>query len=89
MKLKFILGAAALLAMTACTRPETSQEILEAHGYTDVDIGGYAVFGCSEDDTFRTQFEATSPSGQHVTGVVCDGVFKGATIRIQRSQGEG
>lgn len=73
--------AAALMAST-CTRPDRAEEVLVSQGYTDIDIQGHAWFACSEDDTFKTRFEATSPNGTRVKGAVCDGWFKGATVRI-------
>jgi hypothetical protein len=40
------------------------------------------LFQCSEDDTFRTPFTAESSTGRQVTGVVCSGILKGATVRF-------
>ena len=38
--------------------------------------------GCAKDDEFRTGFAATAPNGERVTGVVCSGWMKGATLRL-------
>jgi hypothetical protein len=75
-----IIASLALLA--SCTAPNTAERTLVANGYTDVEIRGYALFGCGEDDQFRTKFRATAPSGMTVDGVVCGGLFKGSTIRL-------
>jgi len=65
----------------ACSRPGRSTETLQNQGYTNVKITGYRFFGCG-DESFHDGFEATSPSGVKVTGVVCSGWFKGSTIRF-------
>lgn len=74
----------ASLALCACTQPNNAQQLLEAQGYTDVQITGYRWFACSDDDTYRTGFTATSPAGKSIKGTVCAGLFfKGATIRFE------
>jgi len=74
--------AAAATVLSGCTAPNQTREVLLDAGYTNVEIGGYDWFGCSEDDTLRTKFKATGPTGRKVEGVVCAGLFfKGATIR--------
>jgi hypothetical protein len=76
-----ILGAA-LLAATGCTDATTATRALENQGLTPVEVGGYAWLSCGKDDAFRTKFTATNVKGQTVTGAVCSGWFKGATIRF-------
>jgi hypothetical protein len=75
----------ALLLLAACTRPEKTQRVLEAQGLKDIEITGYRLFGCDSgkgsDDGWHTGFKATAPNGTKVTGVVCEGLLKGATIR--------
>jgi hypothetical protein len=80
--MKKVMMLAVLVVLSGCTRPDHTRALLESQGYTDVDAGGYSYFGCSEDDFFRTKFTATAPNGQPVKGVVCKGVFKGATVRF-------
>lgn len=82
MKTKLAFVAFLALATSACTSPETAIRILEQNGYTNIQMTGYSFFACSEDDTFATGFQATSPTGQVVEGTVCSGLFKGATIRF-------
>lgn len=60
---------------------DASRYLLDA-GYSNVQILGAAVFGCSEDDLFRIRFSATGPTGRAVRGLVCSAPFKGATIRL-------
>lgn len=74
-----VLGFAVVLL--GCTNGEGAVRALEGAGYTNIKITGYRVFGCSEDDLSHTGFTATGPSGKPVTGVVCGGLLKGATIR--------
>lgn len=79
---KLIVIALVLLACTACTKTDETERVLHSQGFTDVDITGYRFFGCSDRDYFHTGFTATSPNGNCTEGVVCSGIFKGATIRF-------
>lgn len=69
------------LMMFACTNAPATVDTLEKAGFTDVHAGGYSAFACSDDDTYATNFTATNPQGQKVSGTVCCGVFKNCTIR--------
>lgn len=82
MKKIITLVIASSIILGACSRPQQAKEVLEKQGYTEVETQGYSLFGCSEDDVFRTKFTAKSPSEEDVEGVVCSGWFKGATIRF-------
>ncbi len=64
-------------------RPSTSRRILTEFGYTEVRITGVHPLACSSGDTFRTGFEARSMAGIRVSGTVCQGWFKGATVRLR------
>jgi len=70
-----------VLILCACTAPDTATSALDGAGYTDIQITGWRAFSCSKDDTFSTGFRAKGPTGKSVTGVVCSGLLKGATIR--------
>lgn len=77
--------ATALVAtfiLSACTDSDGARQTLEAHGFTKVTTHGYSFFGCGQDDTFATAFTAESPTGGHVSGVVCSGILKGSTVRL-------
>ncbi len=76
----FIAAIALATQLTACTQPELANEILTREGYTQIEIDGYAFWGCGENDTYRTKFSAIK-NGYQVEGVVCSGVYKGATVR--------
>lgn len=76
------LAIAALVILAACSDADTAKRAVEAQGFTDVVITGYTMWGCSEDDTFRTGFYATGVNGVRVEGVVCSGWLKGATVRV-------
>lgn len=77
-----VVLVAALVVTAACTDEKTAARVLRDNGYTNVEVGGYAAWACSDSDTYATKFKATSPSGSKVTGAVCNGAFKGATIRF-------
>lgn len=72
----------ALVALAGCTDETAARKALEASGFTDIKITGYAYFGCDKNDTFHTGFEARGPKGQFTEGIVCSGWMKGATIRF-------
>jgi hypothetical protein len=79
---KIIIILAASLAISGCTVPANDTvAALEEQGYRDVKVGGFAMFGCSEGDTFTRTWEATAQNGSRVKGVACGGWFKGITIR--------
>lgn len=72
----------ALLAL-ACTDSEGATRALRSSGFSNVTLTGWQPGSCGKDDTSSTGFEATNPTGQRVTGVVCCGlVFKGCTVRF-------
>ena len=55
----------------------------DEHGFTDVKIGGYSPFGCSESDDTCTEFTAKR-GDRAVRGVVgCGYLFKGCTVRFE------
>lgn len=71
----------AVLTMTACTDEDESRQALNEAGYSDVVVGGYALFQCGKGDNFATKFSAKGPTGVPVRGAVCCGWMKGCTIR--------
>ena len=77
-----LIVLAALLSIAACSDEQTARRVLEEQGFTEVRTTGWSWFGCGKDDTFSTGFEAKSPRGSSVSGVVCSGWFKGATVRL-------
>jgi len=77
---KFIL-VLSVIAIVGCSSSDEATRALSGAGYKYINITGYKFFGCDEKDLYHTGFEATGPSGNRVSGVVCSGIFKGATIR--------
>lgn len=76
-----------------CTMSQDEIEVvLEQEGLHDVQTGGYAMFECSDDDQFKTEFTAYrtvlnsdgSPYQQEVSGAVCCGLWKDCTVRYSR-----
>ncbi len=78
----FVFTVALLMNISGCSSSESAQRILAEQGYTNIHITGYTLFGCSEDDAYHTGFNAVSPNGTKVTGVVCSGILKSSTIRL-------
>jgi hypothetical protein len=81
LRITFLAFAIFLTGCGALTEPEKTKEILEAQGYSHVEITGYRWVTCGE-DTFATGFRAISPAGIKVSGAVCSGWMKGHTIRF-------
>lgn len=78
-KLLVIFGA---VLMVSCTDRSGARKQLERNNYKPLDVGGYSLFGGSQDDVFKTKFIAIAPNGDTVRGVVTKGWFKGSTIRL-------
>lgn len=68
---------------SSCTKEDSATIALKQAGYHPIKVGGYGFFNCSEDDVFATRFTAYSnDSSMIVKGCVCEGFFKGKTIRL-------
>lgn len=80
--MKKIFLLLSLLLLVGCTEPDAATNVLRDQGYRDITITGYRPFMKSDDDTFSTGFEATSPNGTRVHGAVTGGGLKGHTIRF-------
>ena len=79
---KIILAVLILGLLSGCTDPEKATSVLSAQGYKDIEVTGYNLFSCGQDDQYHTGFVATSVTGQRVTGTVCSGFLKGTTVRF-------
>lgn len=77
-----LLMGFAFIAPSACTKPAETERQLSMLGFTDVKTTGYDFFACAESDSFSTGFEATSPTGERVSGVYCSGLLKAGTLRF-------
>lgn len=66
----------------ACTQEDDTIRILKQNGYSNIVITGWRPFMASKGESFSTGFEAVSPNGSKVSGVVTSGWFKGKTIRL-------
>ena len=82
--MKILVFALAIVALaSSCTNKSRATEALLDAGYHPIEVGGYGFFKCSEDDHFATNFKAYSPDSTRVVdGCVCQGWFKGSTIRL-------
>lgn len=73
----------AILGLAACGPKKTDLiSDVEAFGFNDVQIGSWASFRCSKDDTYGYYFSAINSQGHPVNGVICGGILKGSTVRI-------
>ena len=70
------------MLFTGCTSQSDAERALKAEGYENIQMTGYNILSCSEDDFYHTGFSAVNHKGRVVTGTVCSGLlFKSATIR--------
>jgi len=84
---KLFMGMCLVLALTlsvSCTNPNSATRVLEAQGYSQVQMTGYNFFSCSESDFYHTGFKGLSINGTPVEGTVCEGIFfKNSTVRLK------
>lgn len=80
----------AMLFFAGCgVSQETAEDVLQDEGYESVEVTGVALWGCSEDDTFASNFTATrrvlnadgTTSLRNVSGTICCGWWKDCTVR--------
>ncbi|WP_372395258.1 hypothetical protein ABMY26_06515 (plasmid) [Azospirillum sp. HJ39] len=76
------IALASVLLVAACSDPENARRTVENSGIAEVRAGGYSWFGCGKGDFYATSFTGIGPNGRPVSGVVCRGILKGATIRF-------
>ena len=79
---KILIAILVITTIQSCTNENSARRLLEKEGYTNIQFTGYRPFMCSEDDQYKTGFSATNRDGQTVTGCVCEGLFKGKTLRF-------
>lgn len=80
---RLLVLATLALGLAGCTDGDGAKKALEQAGYTNVEVGGYDMWACGEDDTYATKFKAVGPTGIRVSGTVCAGMFfKSKTIRL-------
>jgi hypothetical protein len=71
--------------LLSCSDEQRTTKVLSDQGYSNIQTTGHSWSGCSEDDSYCTGFNALSPAGKPVSGVVgCgrSGCDKGCTIRF-------
>jgi hypothetical protein len=77
-----LFAAIIIIVPKACTRPDHATRVLEQAGYSNITITGWRPFMAGKDEAISTGFEATSPTGQRVSGAVTGAWLKGSTIRF-------
>lgn len=70
-----------LLILSSCTSEEHVKKYAEMYGWESYKIQGYSLWGCSKDDIWHTKFTAIK-NGKKISGVVCKGLLKGSTLRL-------
>jgi hypothetical protein len=83
MKKKILTLSIVTILTASCTDEKGARRAIENEGMHPIEVGGYDVFACSNDDHYATKFKAYSAdSSKIVTGCVCAGLLKGSTIRF-------
>lgn len=59
-----------------------SRRTLQHEGISNVQLNGYAWFGCDSRDTFSMRFQGNK-NGQAVEGALCSGWLKDITVRYK------
>lgn len=71
------------LPLVGCvTSEDEARSALRKHGFTNISVDGWALWGCGEQDKVGQRFTAKNAQGEPVDGTVCCGVLKGCTIRF-------
>lgn len=79
----YLIATMTIMILFSCTDTSKAKKVLLDAGYHPIEVGGYGLLDCSQDDMYATRFKAYSPdSSRIVTGCVCQGWFKGNTIRL-------
>ena len=81
------LGALTLLlvCLPGCYAPDAAQRALADAGYAQFEVSRAPLLSfsrCSKGDDFEMWFTGVGPTGRKVSGAVCSGWFKGATVRL-------
>lgn len=88
---RWVLLAVCVIATIVFTRivtydAQAAEKSARALGFTDLILESTPAFpeynGCSSDDTSLSIYKATAPSGDRVRIAVCNGIFKGYTVRV-------
>lgn len=76
-----LIGGAAIQVNMYTGKKAQAVRVLEQQDIQPIQIG-MGIFGCSESDGFNFKFVGVNDKGTRVSGHVCSGVFKGATVRF-------
>jgi len=63
------------------TQPTETKAALYSRGYDSIEVShGFAWFECPSGYLFATEFDATDPFGNRVSGCMCSGSFRERAI---------
>ena len=85
--LRLIFAATAVgiggLNLYGLSDQKSAEKVIKDDGrFTSAEYKGHKAFACGSGDLWRDEFRAVNKDGQKVDIVVCQGVFKGGTVRI-------
>lgn len=72
----------AVIGLSACTDVEGARKTIKDYGMSPVKVEGYSLFGCGQGDFYHTKFTAMNTQGREVSGIICKGLFKNSTMRL-------
>jgi hypothetical protein len=80
---KLFIAILLIAFTTSCTDEDSAEKVLRDAGYHPIEVGGYGFLKCGNGDQYATKFKAyNNDKTRIVTGVICQGVLKGKTIRL-------
>jgi len=76
-----IIAISITVKVSMYTSDSAEIKALQSQGFKSIDVGGWALWGCSDSDATSKHFTAINANNKQVSGVICCGYFKRCTIR--------
>lgn len=77
-----LLGIGGSAYMITGPGPKMATDSIRSHGVSDVQLTGYAWYGCdSEKDDYGANFTGTNSRGERVEGIACCRILTGCSVR--------
>ena len=81
----FCVIAGLVLAERGCVDQEGAVKVLKVEGYSSIQTSPeHRWFGCGYGDFWHTEFSAKGPTQEPARGVICHGLSKASTLRIDQ-----
>jgi hypothetical protein len=77
-----VLSFCAAMMFGTCKDADGAEVMARQYGFTEVSGGSWLFWGCTNQDWWRTELFATSPTGKRVRLAVCESLTVPATVRV-------